>query len=150
MWDWITSDQHHGHTNIIKYENRPFNSIEEMDEYLIYNWNSKVKKHEKVLILGDFSFYGKKKTKEILNKLNGYLSIVLGNHDKRKTCKWWYDAGFKAVYDFPIIVNNIIFSHEPIKNEFHNIHGHVHSKFYNIGVDVNNYYPVRLKDFINL
>ena len=52
---YYTSDLHFGHKNIIKYEDRPFSSIEEMDEALIDKWNKKVKKNDEVYILGDFA-----------------------------------------------------------------------------------------------
>ena len=53
---FVTSDLHFGHKNIIKYENRPFKDVEEMDQKLIENWNNKVGKDDTVYILGDFSW----------------------------------------------------------------------------------------------
>ena len=49
------ADTHFGHDNIRRLSNRPFDSIEEMDETIINNWNSKVTDDDDVYILGDFS-----------------------------------------------------------------------------------------------
>jgi len=80
--DWFTSDLHVFHKNIIKYCNRPFKDIPDMHYVLIDNWNRVVQPKDRVLILGDFGFCGVASGKAILDKLNGYKILVLGNHDK--------------------------------------------------------------------
>lgn len=59
----FTSDLHLGHKNIIQYCHRnatncgiDFETLEEMDNFLIRKWNMKVNDDDEVYILGDFSF----------------------------------------------------------------------------------------------
>jgi Predicted phosphoesterase or phosphohydrolase len=79
---WFISDTHWGHKNIIQYSNRPFASVEDMNEKLIENWNSLVKAGDIVWHLGDFSFQSYKDFVPTLLRLNGTINVVLGNHDQ--------------------------------------------------------------------
>lgn len=78
---WFTSDTHFGHKNIINFCERPFESTDEMDEFIIKNWNSKVGKEDVVFHLGDFAFATNKRWQELIYKLNGTIYLILGNHD---------------------------------------------------------------------
>ncbi len=80
---FFTSDTHFGHANIIKFCNRPFVSVDEMNEGLIARWNEVVKPEDTVWSLGDFAFMQFDQTKEIIKRLNGNLHMVLGNHDQK-------------------------------------------------------------------
>lgn len=79
---WFTSDLHFGHRNVIAYCDRPYNSVTEMNEKLIEQWNSQVSPEDEVYFLGDFGINKKKCTElELVQKLNGKKYIILGNHD---------------------------------------------------------------------
>ena len=39
---YFTSDNHFGHEGVIRFDNRPFASVEEMDAEMIRRWNAKV------------------------------------------------------------------------------------------------------------
>ena len=80
---FLTSDTHFFHTNVLKYCNRPFGSVEEMNRALIDNWNSVVGPDDHVYHLGDFSFGNNEKWNSILEPgvLNGNIHLILGNHD---------------------------------------------------------------------
>lgn len=153
---FFISDPHFGHERMLAYENRPFNNIKELDETLIKNWNKVIKNEYQVFVLGDISFYGKDKTKEIIQQLNGRKFLILGNHDRSHSTKYWKEVGFEDVSKYPILFENwFILSHEPRyeiadKKLYYNIHGHLHSHgsayqpeiFYNVCVERNNYTPV--------
>lgn len=82
---FFASDFHFCHANVIKYDNRPFKNVEEMNEQLILNWNSEVSDSDVVFYLGDLSFdRSGEKTKEIVNRLNGKIHFINGNHDNER------------------------------------------------------------------
>ena len=81
---WFTSDLHFWHKNICKYCNRPYESVEEMNEAIIQNWNAVVKDDDIVFVLGDLGFCGIEKLKPLLERLKGKKYLVQGNHDSDK------------------------------------------------------------------
>jgi len=85
---WWTSDTHFGHRNVIRFCDRPYSSVEEMDEAIIEEWNSKVGPNDTVYHLGDFSFYRKVDVAiSLLEKLNGNIFFIKGNHDSNQFLK---------------------------------------------------------------
>lgn len=168
---FITSDTHFGHSNILEYENRTelmnVSGVMEHDNRLIDNWNSVVKKDDLVLILGDFSFHKPIGTEDILNRLNGDKVLIVGNHDMFLENKKFDKTLFKAIYTYKETRykgQEICLMHYPIQRFKHQdridkcavlLFGHIHSRpmeipkhSYNVGVDVNNYTPVRLEEAI--
>lgn len=94
---WFTSDTHFFHRNVIKSCGRPFNTVEEMNQALIDNWNAKIKSREMVWVLGDFTFAGIEATQNIIKQLNGDIRLVRGNHDRHAAqC---IKMGFTNVYE---------------------------------------------------
>jgi len=82
---FITSDTHFWHTNIIKFCKRPFFDAKRMNDCLVERWNQKVPKNATVWHLGDFAFHHKADVLErIVRQLNGQIRIILGNHDEKK------------------------------------------------------------------
>lgn len=84
MAEFFTSDTHYGHANIIKYSNRPYKSVEEMNEALIANYNSRVKDTDTCYHLGDVAFLPSGEIKQIWERLNGDKVLILGNHDSKE------------------------------------------------------------------
>lgn len=82
MDTFFTGDQHYGHKNICRFANRPFTSVEEMNETFIKNHNDTVKPGDVVWFLGDFGFMSQSNIKTVLRRLNGQKNLIIGNHDK--------------------------------------------------------------------
>jgi calcineurin-like phosphoesterase family protein len=83
----FTSDTHFGHRNMTNegknYSNRPFDTIVQMDETLIANWNAAVDQDDDIYHLGDFAM-GKTPAPQILSRLNGRKHLIWGNHDSNQ------------------------------------------------------------------
>lgn len=81
---YYISDLHFYHKDLLtEMDNRPFQTVEEMHDFMIRAWNEKVNKRDEVFILGDISFGTAVETNEILDNLNGKLFLIRGNHDNR-------------------------------------------------------------------
>lgn len=159
---FFTSDLHLGHKNVIRYCNRPFTSVEEMDNTIITNWNNIISSTDEVYVLGDICFGDK--LNFYMNQLNGTKTLICGNHDRNRG---QYKKYFKDVKDLLTIKhegNYVVLCHYAMrvweKSHFNSWHcyGHSHGtleswgKSYDVGVDNNNFTPVsfeQLKTIMN-
>jgi len=164
MNTYFSSDQHYFHKNICSHTNRPFASVEEMNEALIANHNAVVKPSDEVFYLGDFSFADDVKTLEILSRLNGNKSLIVGNHDRNimnNPSKFIGGMLFKTIDNYKEIKRNnqsIVLFHYGMRtwNKAHHnawhCYGHSHGnlpsfgKSVDVGVDAkfitNEYRPI--------
>ena len=78
---FFTSDTHFYHGNIIRFCNRPFKDVEVMNETIISNWNNTVGQDDTIFHLGDFCLGGSAEWTKILDRLNGKIYLIMGNHD---------------------------------------------------------------------
>jgi calcineurin-like phosphoesterase family protein len=158
MTTWFTSDLHLGHANIIKYCNRPFSSVDEMNETLIANWNARVKPDEIVYHVGDFAFgCTKEHVSQFIYRLNGRKFFIRGNHEHL----------LDAVFGAPLIKDylevgvdgqKIVLFHYGLRTWHHDLRGtwhlfgHSHTglpplgKSCDVGVDAWNYAPVSFEE----
>ncbi len=150
---WVVSDTHFGHSNIIKYCDRPFQSAEHMDEVLLYNWNQTVKPQDKVYHLGDVYF----KNPEILKHLNGHLRLILGNHDdgldqvlRKRFEKIMVWRHFK---EFGLLLTHVPVHSGTLNEKIpKNIHGHIHqnlindTRYRNVCVEKTDYRPINIEE----
>ena len=152
MW-FFTGDQHYFHSAIIKYTNRPFESVEDMNEELVERFNSKVSKEDITVHAGDFSFGTKQQTTEIIKQLNGNHIFIRGCHDH------WMSTG-KYLWQKKIDDCYVVACHYPMRSwprSFHGsiqLHAHVHGRLLplpnqlDVGVDCWDYYPVSFDEVI--
>lgn len=167
---YFTSDLHFYHENVIKYENRPFASAEEMNQSLINNWNKKVDDSDEIYILGDITLKGATFAMGILKQLNGRKYLIKGNHDKfadQETFDKTVFAWMKDYYELEYQSQRFILFHYPIEEWNHyfrgsiHLHGHQHNhadyniqnlekglRRFDVGVDANNMFPVSIDDII--
>ena len=166
---YCTSDCHFNHKNILSYEpqSRPFATIEEMNETIISNWNSVVTAEDEVWVLGDFFMGQLTAIDPILDRLNGKIHLVRGNHDQKNRLKI-YEAHGIDIHDIAYIQYKgryFVLCHFPNENEEFIrmiiednsevvwLYGHIHSKApkgyvngtYHVGVDTNNLTPISIQ-----
>lgn len=144
---YLISDLHLNHKNVIRYCNRPFSSMKEMNRRLINNWNSVVNYTDTVYFLGDFSFG---KPSLWIKKLNGNIIFIRGNHD---------NFGYNHA-EIEHDGYRFFLTHNPRWAEYDGwiIHGHVHDtrplvdrekKRINVSCEMTNYRPISIEDIID-
>lgn len=153
---FFVADLHLGHVGVTKFlgkdgvsKLRPWDSIEEMDEAIIENWNKVVKPGDKVYNLGDVVINRKHLHK--LGRLAGKQVLVKGNHDIFKLedyVPFFYDI--RAYH----VIDNLICSHIPVhagsKSRFKgNVHGHLHDRVVLDGTKVDPFYKCVSMELIN-
>lgn len=159
---YFIGDLHLDHTNIIKYCKRPFNSTNEMNNYIVDTWNNCIKESDTIIFLGDLAFGRESRTTDYwLSKLNGKIIFLKGNHDKSKTI---------TIFD-SLILNHkqykFYITHNPVNvpSSWKNwvIHGHEHNhnlkdfplinkekKRINVSAELLNYKPLKIDVLIKL
>ena len=164
---WFTSDLHFWHKNICKYCDRPYNSIEEMNQGIIDNWNSVVKEDDTVFLLGDMGFCGIEKLRTLMSQLKGKIYLIQGNHDSDKVVGNLYREDI--IKDFFKLIEvtitgdeecpdqDLTLCHFPMIDWYNKergawmIHGHQHqlphmtscsTAHWDVGLDRNNLFPV--------
>lgn len=136
--NWFWSDPHFGHKNIIGFCNRPYADVQQMNDDLIFKYNSCVQPGDTSWCMGDFAFLPDNKKRDIIKQLNGYKILILGNHDidhRREEDLWAavqrYEAmGFDEVYvEGEIEFQGYRLRHHPGYDGRPSICGHVHDYF---------------------
>lgn len=157
---WFTADTHYGHKNIIRFSNRPFSSVEEMNEEMITRFNERVKPGDTVYHLGDFAFLPSHEAKNIKDRLNGDIHLILGNHDKPKNVRGLGFASVNHLQQIKLEGKTLILCHYAMRvwNKAHYkslmLYGHSHGNLpgtdqsLDVGVDCWDYKPVSLEEIL--
>ncbi len=144
---WFTSDQHYGHSNVMRFCNRPWDDVKDMNQAITDNWNEVVGENDVVFMLGDF--YWKKDPWEVKKKLDelkaGHIFILLGNHDEKEQFSKVNNKHIELISDTAMVFisgidedkpsreHEFLLSHFPLATWPHfqrgtiNLHGHIHS-----------------------
>jgi calcineurin-like phosphoesterase family protein len=137
--DYFISDTHFFHENVIRFDKRPFASIEEMNAKMRDWWNNTVSEKDRIYILGDFIWLPPSDPEYIkfTKNLNGKKVLIKGNHDnvekfssELKNCF----EDIKSRKEIKLNKKRIIMDHYPLmmyrhdtdSNVFH-FHGHTHT-----------------------
>lgn len=174
---WLTSDWHFNHDREFIWKARGFSSVQEMNEAIIQRHNALVRPDDDVYVLGDSSLGGGDTqilaaNKTLIERLNGRLHIIRGNHDTDRrvimyeSCKnvvgpvlyadmLHYKGYHFYLSHFPTLTGNL--EKESLKQCTCNLFGHTHQTtnfhldmpfMYHVGVDSHNCAPVLLDNII--
>lgn len=157
---FFISDTHFFHANMLKFTDdqgkkvRPWDTVEDMHEYMIKQWNSVVKDNDYVYHLGDVTFRYDKDFNQLMSRLKGRKRLILGNHDKIKGTNLmdWFEKldlwkGFKE-YNFTAVHIPLMLA--SLRHGAYCVHGHVHQNslnnpnYINVSVEVRDYTPVHI------
>ena len=158
---WFTSDQHYSHGlgrphGIIELANRPFSSVEEMNEAMVENFNARVGRQDLTYHLGDFC-WNQQDGQKILRRLNGHHVLIVGNHDKSsKALNGWMEivmAKEIKIDERPIYLHHYGCRvwNRCFRDAYH-FYGHSHNRLpgnsqsCDVGVDAWNFRPVNLEE----
>ncbi len=163
---YFTADLHFGHQNIIRYCDRPFGSVAEMNAALVDNWNAVVTGSDEVWVLGDVALGPIHDSLANIAELHGRKILVAGNHDRcwagheRGDDVWterYHEAGFDEIHQGTVSITvagrPVLASHFPYEGDSHDsdrfvpwrptddgswlLHGHVHTSWKVNGRQIN-------------
>tara|TARA_Y100000389_G_scaffold201176_1_gene243218 strand:- start:38 stop:592 length:555 start_codon:yes stop_codon:yes gene_type:complete len=162
MTTFFTAETHFNDPEVIKYEHqgqriRPWNTVEEQNQFIIDNWNSRVKDIDTVYHMGDVYDVNTPNSSDLLAQLSGRKILIRGNKDV--DTKENYLKYFDEVYNHTHIIEldgvKYLLSHDYLTtenlNEYKcsvNIHAHLHAdcvpdpRYFSVSLERTNFYPI--------
>lgn len=127
---FFISDLHFGHSNALRFDHRPFETIEEHDSELIRRWNASVGKNDEVYILGDVSWRNPSIAADTMKQLNGRKYLIAGNHDFKLRNHGAFRSCFEEICDYKVLrmpdKPSLVLCHFPIPCFDKHLHGQIH------------------------
>lgn len=147
---WFTADEHYGHEAVIRYSNRPFGGVLEMDKVLMSNFNQVVDTSDVCVHAGDICWLNNKQDvyKQYISKLNGTHILLVGSHDHWQPNSAKYIWRKRIEGQLVVVCHYAMLTWECSHYNSWQLFGHSHGRLdlphkqYDIGVDNNHYYPV--------
>lgn len=140
---YYISDLHFWHERIIDFDKREFDCVENMNEFMIRQWNKRVNRGDEVVVVGDFAIGTSDQINSILDQLKGRIYLIAGNHDKFIKISDVKIERFESIRPYAEMNDNkrkVILCHYPIvcyNSQFrmdekgnaktYMVHGHVHN-----------------------
>ncbi len=161
---WFSGDYHLSHKNIIQYCNRPFKSVDEMDNTIFMNLQTSVKSGDILYFLGDLTFDEYIAEDFFKNFRHIKIYFIPGNHDSKEviTIASEYCISVSELMDIVIENQPITLCHYAMRvwNKSHfnawQLYGHTHAtldplgKQYDVGIDNNNFMPVSFEKIVQI
>ena len=160
---FFTADTHFGHERLLTLgAGRPFACAEEMTEALIERWNARVRRSDRIYHLGDFSFLPQSDTATVIDRLNGQLHVIQGNHDRTLDSGHIQRrlASYQQYKELRIGTQRLVLFHFPVLSWHHahrgswHLHGHCHGTLpedpaiprMDVGVDCTGFAPISFEE----
>lgn len=130
MSDWISADWHLGHANVIRFDNRPFSNVEEMNREIMKEAMTLLKPGDNFFYLGDLSFDDRHTEGWLatLKSSGANLFFIKGNHDKKKTINLYekYGTYLGEQHGYNIGGQHCVLNHFAMRTWDRSHHGSVH------------------------
>ena len=169
---WLTADEHYFHRKIMGYQNRPFSSLDEMNNSLVERHNDAVGDQDVVIHIGDFSFGRGEDFSRIAERLRGTHFFMDGSHDRAmreyftQNHQWREGEGrfflLPKLFEFTFGKTKVVLCHYAMESWWAShypessvhFHGHSHGRFtsakqaIDVGVDTNDFRPYQVEEAI--
>ncbi len=164
---FFTADTHFGHKSCVKFEREAgqlpagMQDVEDRDWLIINAWNKVVGENDIVWHLGDFAYRNEYTIETYINRLNGKIHFLKGNHDDKGA--WRHPELFESMQEAKYLKWNgtrMYLHHyacEVWRSSHHgtlHLHGHSHGdlpargKRMDVGIMCHGYKPVEFSEIV--